>query len=334
MDTLPLLVRAFLNDESTGAPLRQEVARGVASATQSYPDAYFNLGRRTPEAVDDLINRVFTVCARVPKGRYPFLNRVPFRAYVDENMTGQNIRYHTFYAKISITREILRTDYEHNLVRDPRLRWRAELFDQVHAALKAHGRLVSDGSGGPPRYAAPGPALTLVRRQDAVVDDLARSGLREVPELVARALRQTGPTTASRMCALIGEVLCPEQDAEDDAREAAEPATQGNVSLRLSVRDAVLRAWRELTDEERGLMTALARGDSYDEVMAREPRLRNRVAVTRAVERCNRTFLARLFEATGAQATGGAAPKEILELLFEVLVEALPELRPVEGRSA
>lgn len=330
MDPLATLVSSYVLHDLDAALLRQEVVRHVSAATRRYPDAYFNLGAKTPEAVDDLANRVFTTCARVTKGRFPFSGRVPFRAYVEEHFNGTSIRYHTFYAQVSIMRELLRTDYEHNVVRNPRLRWRGEIYDEIGAALRELAERVPGGNTAP-RWRLMGQGLAVVRRDDAVIDELRASGLRDVPGLVARALRSTGPITQSRLANLLFEVLEPVESGE-----IAAPAGASNDRLapaHLTVREAVRRTWTELAARDRDLMIALARGDSYDELIARDPSFKHRPGVSAAVDRCNKVFLARLYEALGVEGKPGVPPRELLELLVEVLAEMLPELIGVNAQG-
>ena len=99
IDTMPVLVREFAEDGTSAEALLREFMRHVAKVARPYPDAYFVLGQKSDDAVDDLGNRAFSVCASVPKGRFPFSERTPFAAYVEERFDGRTIRYHSFYAK-------------------------------------------------------------------------------------------------------------------------------------------------------------------------------------------------------------------------------------------
>ena len=148
-DTMPALVRSFVEDGSNASELLREFMRHVARVARPYPDAYFVLGARNEEAIDDLGNRAFTSCASIEKGRFPFSGRTPFGSFVEEQFDGRTIRYHSFYAKLSITREMLRDDYAHNLRRNPVLRWRAELYADIGAIVKAHCEPVPQGRGVP-----------------------------------------------------------------------------------------------------------------------------------------------------------------------------------------
>lgn len=324
------MVRSWVTRGEDGLALRQQVGRHVASVAQSYPDSYFELGAKTPDAIDGLADRVFTVCSRVPKGRYPFSGREPFRAFVEERFSGRDIRYHSFFARLSVTRELLRDEYARNATRDPRLRWRTELFAAVGEALRAVAVPSDDTS---PRLAVwrlAGVGPQLARRADQVVEALRRSVEREVPALVRRALEIGGPTTQSRLTNLLAEVLEPPAvDAEADDLHDDDP------SRRLAVRDAIAEVWGALDDDDRALLLAIARGDSYDELIASVPRFKHRVAITRAVERVNRLFLTRLAAAFGDEALSTSPPKETLDLILDVLAElGTPGLRPPVGGVA
>ena len=83
-DTMPALVRAFVEGGQDAAKLLSEFMRHVARVARPYPDAYFVLSQKNDDAVDDLGNRAFSICASVEKGRFPFSGRPPFAAYVEE----------------------------------------------------------------------------------------------------------------------------------------------------------------------------------------------------------------------------------------------------------
>ncbi len=307
-DPLPSLVAAVTRGDTDGGALLAEVLRHVARVARPYPDAWFALGRKHAEAVDDLAHRVYTTCARVAKGRFPFLGRAPFAAYVAEDFDGRAIRYHSFYAKLSITRELLRADYAHNLASDPRLAWRADLYGEIGHVLRA--RAVKLG-GAPPRWQLPGPAA--VRGEAALVDLLRAASERDVPALVERALRLGGPRTQSQLCRVVEEVVGtpPAPEADDEARA-------DDVAGRAAVRAAVLEAWAALDDDERRLLGLIARGRSYDEVCAELPGFAHKVAVNRALERIGQRFVARLAARVGAPREA-PPPRLLLEHVLDVL---------------
>lgn len=308
------MVRGWVQDGHYGLNLRGEVSRQVACLARPYPDAYFELNQKTPEAIEGLADRVFTVCSRVAKGRFPFSGREPFRAVVEEEFDSRDIRYHCFYARLSVARELLRDDYARNVSRDPALRWRAELFAEVGRAL---AKVAVPEGGRASRTAVwrlDGAGPSLVRRQDQVLEGLRRLGTTDVSRLVEAALRLGGPSTQSRVSNLLAEVLDPPAAGQDlDDAHGVDPAQE------LAVRQAVAEGWAALAPEDQALLAAIARGDSYDELIAQDPRFRNRVAVTRAVERLNRVFLGRLALAFGVEALPDAPPKELLDLILDVL---------------
>lgn len=96
----------------------------------------------------------------------------------------------------------------------------------------------------------------------------------------------------------------------------------------------MLEAWRELSPEDRDLLVSLARGDSYDELIARNPAFKHKVAVTRAVARVGKGFVERVVQAAAHESLAPQAeprPKDLVELVLEVLLQVLPELQGEEG---
>jgi hypothetical protein len=323
-DPLPALVRAFVDDPAgpAAAPLLAEVQRQVRGVCRPYPDAYFTLGRKDDEGLTDLSHRVFTVCARVEKGRFPFLGRPPFRAYAEERFDGRAVRYHSFYARLSVTRELLRDEYARNLTRDPALRAKAERYAQVVEALQAVGEPLPRPEGGPPRWAPKGEGPRLLRGPAALRARLAAACPAPVGALAALALAEGGPASAAQILALIDEVQPP--DAVLDATPAA--GGEGlDLPARLAVRAAVRGAWAALGDEERALLVAIAAGEDYDSLVRRDPRFGHKSAVTRALKRCGDRFVGRVLEAMGLPAQESASPpKAVVEAVMEVLEELIP----------
>lgn len=325
-DRLPALVAAFIDapDGPDARALLDEVVRHVRAVARTYPDAYFALARKDDESLDDLGNRVFTVCAAVPKGRFPFTGRPPFAAFAEEHMEGRAIRYHSFYAKLSITREIMRDDYARNIVRDPVLRWRADLYRSVGDALKAleeAGVVTSErkGRGVPPTWQLARTGPRVVRPPEEVAVVLKRRLPAEVDALVRLALDTGGPITQSRLTTLIETVVGTPPAADPEiARVTPDLATK------IALRDAVKGAWDELDDADRSLLAALARGEDYGTLVARDPRFKHKVAVTRAVKRIGKRFVARILDDLGMDPGQSAPPQRLVEAVMEVLEEILP----------
>jgi hypothetical protein len=322
--SLSELVEDFVEDprdRDAAETLHQRVVRHVAHVTRRYPDAYFELGVRTPEAIEGLADRVFTTCASVEKGRFPFMGRAPFRAFVEEGFEDAPIRYHSFYAKLSITRELLRDDYAFNLRRDPNLRWRDELHRAVGKALQARATGL-DGKGSARRWSLGG--LRMARSEEAVVRDLRALPEASVEELVVAALTGLGaPITHSRLSNLLAQVVAPPSTFDPELS-----LDQEKVDERMTVRQAVVAAWSGLSADERELVGALARGESYDSLIARVPAFKNRVAVSRAVKRCGAHFVAQVLRSQGVdpEQAASAAPKDLMEHIVAVLLPMLPEL--------
>ncbi len=324
MGSLAALVKEFEAGRCVAASaraLRDVFVRHTDRITRRYPDAYFELGVRSTDAVESLADRTFTVCATVSKGRFPFSGRVPFRAFVEEDFDDPPIRYHAFYARLSIARELLRDDYAFNLRRDPALRWREELHRRVGTALAERCVEVDGERGGHKRWRhrAAGPAM--VRDLDSVRDHLAREAPgAALKDLVTRALDLAGrPLSHSALTNLLGDAL---GGPPGDLRQ--EEAVETSLPDAMTVRQAVLGAWEALGEHERALVLALARGDSYDDLIAAVPAFRDRSAVSRAVRACGERFVGRIVEDLGEDPTGGAAtPRRVLELVAEVVVPML-----------
>ena len=323
MSELSELVADFVRDDAGALKLHEAVVRHVEKVSRRYPDAYFELGRKTDDSVEGLADRVFTICARVPKGRFPFTGRAPFAAFVEERFDDPPIRYHSFYARLSITRELLRDDYAFNIRRDPVLRWRDELHREVGRVLKETCEPVDEGRGAWRRWKAPGFRLAAVRSLDDVREQLARSaGDRPLSELVPEALSLAGRALShSQLSNLLADAL-----GGPPAEVTVDAEPHSNLPDRMAVRAAVMDAWSDLARDERALLAALARGDSYDDLIARVPGLRDRTAVSRAVSRCGKGFVARVVAQFGeGPATPGSTPKELVERVVAVLFELLPE---------
>ncbi|MCP4805037.1 MAG: hypothetical protein GY913_17230 [Proteobacteria bacterium] len=316
------LVAAYVDGGANAQELYDSVVRHVRHVTRRYPDAYFELGQRTDDALDGLAGRVFTICAQMSKGRFPFMGRPPFRTYVEEQFDDAPIRYHSFYAKLSITRELLRDDYAKNIRRDPVLRFRDELHRKVGRVLKEHATPVEGGQGGHRRWTCVAKTLQIPASKDQVVDELRARRDEPLDALVPYALRRLAlPISHSRLSNLLGEVLDPPSTLDPSAKAAE------SLEELVTIRNAVLSAWSELSTEERALVAALARGDSYDDLIARCPELNNRVAVSRAVKRVGARFVGQVVTAVGGEADA-VPPRELLEHVVGVLVPMLPELQP------
>ncbi len=323
MKPLSEMVRSFVEEDREALPLLSAVHRSIDRVTSRYPDAYFELGQRTPEAVEGLADRVFTICARVEKGRFPFSGRAPFVAYVEEDFADSPIRYHTFYAKLSITRELLRDDYAFNIRRNPQLRWRDELHRSVGRTLKETCTPVGDAPGAHRRWVPAVQRPGIVRSIEDVQRRLRSHPDRSLESIVPRALQLAGQSLShSQLTNLLAGVL------EGPPPDLAPEDTDGGVLPdQLAIRRAVTATWNALKDEERALIAALARGDDYDTLIARVPAFRDRSSVSRAVARCNQQFVAQVLEALGHPPTRpDATPRTLIERIIHVLLPMLPEL--------
>lgn len=321
-DPWPQLVQQVTSRASSGGQLLEEFERHVAHMSRPYPDAYFALGRKEPAAVQDLTHRAYTSCARIPKGRYPFDGRVPFEAFVAEDYDGRTMRYHAIYGRLSIAREILRDDYARNIRRDPILAWRARVYKRIGEVLEE--RAERAGGGKPTRWRLPaakdGPKVLAMRAPEVAVARLRGRSTEDFDALVLDALCELGTATRGQICTVLTQLLDP-PPAPPDEPQASVP----NLDTEIAVREAVTQAWEALDEEARDLLRALARGASYREVMECFPRLRNKVAVSRAVSKLARGFVAELegrFDSTSDR----GRPRQIVERVLDVLAEIDPEL--------
>ena len=318
-DTMPGLVQSFVADGSQAHELLREFMRHVARVARPYPDAYFVLGAKNDEAVDDLGNRSFSSCASIEKGRFPFSGRTPFGSFVEEQFDGRTIRYHSFYAKLSITREILRDDYAHNLRRNPTLRWRAELYADIGDVLKAHCTPTPQGRGVPPKWSLKDGGLRMVRPPEVAIARVRDLNTEDRKEQVFEALTVAGPQTQSKLTHIIESAIgAPVFDDPDTGH------IEDQTADRMGVRAAVSSAWESLESPDKALVIALARGASYEELIEAHPALNNKVAVSRAVSRVGTQFLSVIIDAVGGEASPDATPRSLLEPIMAMLAELYP----------
>jgi hypothetical protein len=329
LDRLPGLLQAWVAGNSDGKHLLDETRKQVGLAARPYPASYFPSQQKDEDAVEELALITFAHCDRVAKGRFPFLGRTPFVAFVEEQLEGPKCRYHAFYARLSVLRELLRAEYSKNIVRDPVLRARAETW----AALGRLLPLIADpDEDKPPRWALRGAPLRRLEPPFAVEEALKALSDATLEERVRAALLRGGPMRRVELIRLIEATAPAEAPAEDEPLSA--DLAPLPVDRRMGVRAALLEGWAQLDADERALVSALALGASYDALVGTSPRLRHKVAVTRAVERVNSVLLAPLMSAEGAApGTTGLAPGRLLEAALDVLAELLP-LGPPSGPGA
>jgi hypothetical protein len=318
-DTMPELVRLFVEEGSHAQDLLREFMRHVAKVARPYPDAYFVLGAKNDEAVDDLGHRSFSICSSVEKGRFPFSGRTPFGAFVEEQFDGRTIRYHSFYAKLAITRELLRDDYAFNLRRNPVLRWRAELYADIGDVLKATCEPVSQGGNVPPKWQRSGSGLRMLSPPEVVIAKLRSLKDPDLQTLVHEVIAQAGPQTQSKLTHIIESIIGTPSEDEPDAIHA-----EDHTPDRMSVREAVKAGWEGLDDADQALVIALAKGHSYEELIEGHPALSNKVAVSRAVSRVGTAFLNEVISAVGGDASPDATPRTLLEPIMAMLAELYP----------
>jgi hypothetical protein len=311
-DPWPRLVREAVVRNGESNELLRAFSEHVVRMARPYPDAYFALGRKSPDAFTDLAHRAYASCARQPKGRFPFAGREPFRAFVEEDFDGRTMRYHAVYSRLSIARELLRDDYARNVRRDPVLQWRANVFRDVGEALRAHA--VALPGPKPVRWTLPDAGPAILRAPEVVVARLRPFAQEPFDALCVRVLRELGAAPRGAVAQVMCELLTP------PASDVASEPTVEDDDVERTVRAAVRAAWEALDPDARALITALARGDAYDDVIARSPSLNNRVAVSRAVGRLAAEFVRSIETAVGAPGSSGR-PKQIVELVLDVLLQ-------------
>jgi hypothetical protein len=312
------LVYAWHRHGAEGSALLAEVERHVRRVSARYPEAWFELGQKDDSALTSLGHRVFARCDRAPRGPHPFLGRAPFRAYSEESLPSRPIRYHSFYAWRSVTRELLRDDYKKSVARDPVLRWRDELYRQLGPALGRVAEPAPSADGRAPRWVGRGSSPRLARA--------------EAEALVGRALELLGrPISRSALCHLLAEVLDPPEPGprQAEASEALDlcAAPDGlSAEDRLALRAAVAEGWEVLEPLDRALLGALARGEDSGTILSLDPRLRDAVALSRAISRVGAVFVAGVSARFGVQARPDTLPRALMDAILGVLIELLPEL--------
>lgn len=326
------LVYAWHRGGEQGLALLDAVERHVRRVSARYPDAWFELGRRDEAALVSLSHRVFTRCDRVPRGPTPFLHRAPFRAYTEERLPSRPIRYHSFYAWRSVTREAMRDDYKKSVARDPALRWKDDLYRRLGPALEEVADAAPSLDGRAPRWVARGSGPRLARAEAEVVDRLRSSRERQLRPLVAQALLLLGrPISRSALCHLLAEVLGGPDPGPRDAHPSDTldelPGAGGlDPEDRVAIRAAVAERWLALEPLDRALLAALARGEDTPAILAADPRLRDPASLTRAISRVGGLFVQEVARALGAEARPESLPRALMDAILGVLIDLLPEL--------
>lgn len=326
------LVYAWHRQGVHGTALLAEVEHHVRRVGARYPDAWFELGRKDEAAFESLGHRVFARCDRVPRGPHPFVGRPPFRAYTEERLPSRPIRYHSFYAWRSVTRELMRDDYKKSVARDPVLRWKDDLYRRLGPALERVADPAPSADGRAPRWVARGAGPRLARADAEVIERMRRGPRGDLDELARRALDLLGrPVSRSALCHLLAEVLDPPEPGPRQAELSdtldLRPAQGGlDAATRLSLRAAVAERWQALEPLDRALLGALVRGEDSATILSLDPRLRDAVALSRAISRIGALFVAGVVEQLGVEARPDALPRALMDAILGVLIELLPEL--------
>lgn len=320
---LATLVRAWVAGykAQAGTPLLDQFRVHTRKATEGYPEIWFALCRRDTQAIDELSDWVFTRCDQHQLRRAPFLERTPFVTYAEEEFGARVIRSYTFYARLSLLRETLRTGYEHNLLRCPDALADAERFREVRGAVGALCVPVSDQGLGPRRWRLKELRPGILRTDDELVAMLRRMQGRPLEDRVRALMRSLGETTVEQLHALILQADPLPQRGRDegiDPESIAQVESLDTLS-RAALREALYRAWSTLEPQQRHLMFQVAQAAPYDEIVASSGGLfRSRTEITRALSACNEVMLRCIQEVFGGQPQP-PKPQELAELLVDIL---------------
>ncbi len=349
MPPLPELLRAYILLHHPARPVFQEIHAGCQQLLRRMPESWYALAQRSEESVLSLADEVFFVCDRVQKSRFPHQGRVPFRGYVEDDLDTRMIRHHTFFAHLSIAREVIRLDRAWLCARDPHEAARARLYREVGQALQelADPQLPPRDPGSPLPPPRPGtntrwalreaPRLRALARPEQVRARLGAVADQGTAVLVREALLLLGPATQGQISDLLAEILPPPPpppgqnrggfERSDDPDQPPEPIPiqeDDDPLDRMAVREAVLRCYQSLKDEDRDLLERLARGQRYEQIVAEVPRFRDPSAVSRALGTINREMKEALAARFGRAPEKGWGQKQLTELILAVLLLAMP----------
>lgn len=337
---LPDLVRSYVTHRLHAGPLLKEIHAGCATLLRRMPDIWYYDGQRDEDSVTQLADDVFFVCDRVEKARFPFYDRRPFVCYVEEDYDKDTIRYHTFWSRLSLTREQLRQDHLRRCARDPELKRRARVFRLVGRALKqmASSTTSSGSSGVRTRWSLrDAPSLRALARPDQVVERLRAVALgpdeeANVVALTRAALLSVGLATQGQVTDLVIDALPPlpsmpgqnpgglERSDDPDAPPTPIAISPSDAVLeRRAVREAVLTAYNGLNPDERSMLEWIALGLHYDEMVALSPALKDSATISHRLERINRCFLLALQAQLGEELRPAFGQRALTEQILSVL---------------
>lgn len=229
-------LRAFEADVDDGAVIRRIFLEETRAAVARLPGFYFELGRRTDEAVESLADQLFAVAARRPRQGAPYLGRRPFRAWIELELDDAAILGQAVHGRRSLLRELLRAELVRARRRDPVLEWRDAVYQ---AAVGPRG---AGTRAPPPGLVAPAEALERAAQQ------LPRSA---TPLVVVRLAQ----AAADELAALPPEVDAPCPDPQH----------------RVAVEVALGRAWRHLSQRQQAVLAAFVRPGAATTTTERDP---------------------------------------------------------------
>lgn len=314
---LPTLVGAFVRRARFAVELRAEVRQLVLRVSAYYPDCWFVNGHRSDEAIEDVTNRVFTVASRRLMTRFPYRTdqeaaRIPFQAYVQDSLNAEEIRRYLAFTRLSIVREQMRDDYAENMARDPALRGEARRYRELGRVLPLIAVTV------PPlrqdRWRFKLAIRVHILPSEAQMRDAMRATTdRSTAGLAEAALRIGGQPTRGELARWISEQL-------DPPRAQVEAWTLSEDDQEV-LREAVVEACARLNAEDRALLTLVARGVKYKEIILRYPAFRSEARVSLAVKACTEIFVQHVAGRLGWRLTGRSLPGAVATAVYELLNE-------------
>jgi hypothetical protein len=255
--------------------------------------------RRDDAAFLDLANDLFVECHCAPIRWEPFRGRVPFMAFVEDDMTDSQIQMYVVWGRYSLARKVLTRQYNHNCDVHADLGRRRRTWQEVGDVLVKLEREAATGAG------APGwrPGFHRRRSVDLEVEALRAAGFTDTEQIV-RALRGAcGPLNRDELATAVQEVrgehrkdlVLPvfegvlRQDGADagwgalrrpeagggaprtTGRADGEGVDTGALYQASELRGAMMAAWGRLSPENQALMLAIGDGLRYREIQSRYP---------------------------------------------------------------
>ncbi len=328
----PRIAAHRAGDDDATRDLLRDSLRAVDRVSRRYPDVYFELARKTPEAVASLGHRVFCRLDGRSFGRFPFSGRTPFDAFVAETMGDRDVRYHSFEARLSIAREALREQYAFNVRHHPEWAAKEELHKAVVQACRDHCATWPGRNPRYPRYGLtswrPGPRVPRDDwDRDDVVRVVTRRGAWPVRSQVDLVLAKRGCAMyPAEISAILQDASVASADSSIDPEDLAGSPMERALDARLSVRRVLSERWGQLDADQQRLVAMLVAGKPYREIVDAIDRYRDPSSCTRALAKICDAFIGDLGERLGVATGVSLRPRQAAEVLLPALME-LPEVK-------